>query len=70
MILPLSDRPSLTSPSASSGEGQADIDFGFSRIPIDEKQGRVAEVFSSVASSYDIMNDLMSGGVHRLGRVH
>jgi demethylmenaquinone methyltransferase/2-methoxy-6-polyprenyl-1,4-benzoquinol methylase len=66
MTPPLSDRPSLTSPSASSGEGQADIDFGFSRIPIDEKQGRVAEVFSSVASSYDIMNDLMSGGVHRL----
>ena len=66
MTPPLSDRPSLTSPSASSGKGQADIDFGFSRIPIDEKQGRVAEVFSSVASSYDIMNDLMSGGVHRL----
>ena len=42
------------------------IDFGFETVPVNEKQSRVAEVFSSVASSYDIMNDLMSGGVHRL----
>ena len=35
-------------------------------MPVYEKQSRVADVFSSVASSYDIMNDLMSGGVHRL----
>ena len=66
MTPPISDRPSLTSPSAPSGEGASDIDFGFTRVPIAEKQGRVAEVFSSVAGSYDIMNDLMSGGVHRL----
>ena len=42
------------------------IDFGFETVPINEKQSRVDDVFSSVASSYDIMNDLMSGGVHRL----
>ena len=42
------------------------IDFGFETVPINEKQSRVADVFSSVASSYDVMNDLMSGGVHRL----
>ena len=42
------------------------IDFGFETVPVKEKQSRVADVFSSVASSYDIMNDLMSGGVHRL----
>lgn len=42
------------------------IDFGFETVPVNEKQSRVADVFSSVASSYDIMNDLMSGGVHRL----
>ena len=42
------------------------IDFGFQTVPVNEKQSRVADVFSSVASSYDIMNDLMSGGVHRL----
>ena len=41
-------------------------DFGFQTVPIAEKQSRVADVFSSVASSYDIMNDLMSGGIHRL----
>ena len=35
-------------------------------MPVNEKQSRVADVFSSVASSYDVMNDLMSGGVHRL----
>ena len=44
-------------------------DFGFQTVPINEKQSRVAEVFSSVAPSYDIMNDLMSGGVHRLWKV-
>lgn len=42
------------------------IDFGFETVPVNEKQSRVADVFSSVASSYDIMNDLMSGGIHRL----
>ena len=41
-------------------------DFGFETLPVNEKQSRVAEVFSSVAPSYDIMNDLMSAGVHRL----
>ncbi len=40
--------------------------FGFKEIPISEKTGRVAEVFDSVATRYDHMNDLMSGGLHRL----
>lgn len=40
--------------------------FGFQEIPISEKTGRVAEVFDSVATRYDHMNDLMSGGLHRL----
>ncbi|ROH86439.1 bifunctional demethylmenaquinone methyltransferase/2-methoxy-6-polyprenyl-1,4-benzoquinol methylase UbiE [Stagnimonas aquatica] len=40
--------------------------FGFSQVPVQEKQRRVASVFSSVASKYDLMNDLMSFGVHRL----
>ncbi len=40
--------------------------FGFQTVPEAEKAGRVHGVFSSVASKYDIMNDLMSGGVHRL----
>lgn len=41
-------------------------DFGYQDIPWEEKTEKVAEVFHSVASKYDLMNDLMSGGVHRL----
>lgn len=40
--------------------------FGFSEIPIQEKARRVADVFHSVASKYDLMNDLMSFGLHRI----
>lgn len=40
--------------------------FGFRTVGAGEKQGMVRGVFSSVAESYDIMNDLMSGGMHRL----
>jgi demethylmenaquinone methyltransferase/2-methoxy-6-polyprenyl-1,4-benzoquinol methylase len=39
--------------------------FGFRKVPLGEKQGLVDDVFSSVASRYDLMNDLMSGGLHR-----
>lgn len=41
-------------------------DFGFREVNSDDKERLVKGVFSSVASKYDIMNDLMSGGVHRL----
>ncbi len=40
--------------------------FGFEQVKVDEKAGRVADVFHSVAAKYDIMNDLMSAGVHRI----
>lgn len=40
--------------------------FGFETVPEAEKAGRVQGVFSSVASRYDIMNDVMSGGIHRI----
>ncbi len=40
--------------------------FGFETVPAPEKAGRVKRVFDSVASNYDLMNDLMSAGVHRL----
>jgi demethylmenaquinone methyltransferase/2-methoxy-6-polyprenyl-1,4-benzoquinol methylase len=40
--------------------------FGYRDVPEDQKQGLVHEVFSSVARNYDLMNDLMSAGVHRL----
>jgi demethylmenaquinone methyltransferase/2-methoxy-6-polyprenyl-1,4-benzoquinol methylase len=39
--------------------------FGFSEIPLGDKQGRVNDVFHSVARRYDLMNDLMSAGLHR-----
>ena len=40
--------------------------FGFKTVPVEEKASRVADVFHSVAGKYDLMNDLMSGGIHRL----
>ncbi len=49
-----------------SGEDDRTTHFGFREVPEAEKAGMVHGVFSRVASKYDIMNDLMSGGVHRL----
>ncbi len=40
--------------------------FGFEEVPTGEKAKRVARVFDSVAARYDIMNDVMSGGLHRI----
>lgn len=45
-------------------------DFGFQDVSPSEKTRRVGEVFSSVAGSYDLMNDLMSLGLHRLWKRH
>src|SRR5215468_7176810 len=39
--------------------------FGYESVPLEGKQGRVNDVFHSVARRYDLMNDLMSGGLHR-----
>lgn len=43
--------------------------FGFEKVKEEEKAGKVAEVFHSVANKYDVMNDLMSGGMHRLWKM-
>lgn len=40
--------------------------FGYQTVAKEEKAARVADVFHSVAAKYDLMNDLMSGGIHRL----
>jgi demethylmenaquinone methyltransferase/2-methoxy-6-polyprenyl-1,4-benzoquinol methylase len=47
-------------------DGGERASFGFSEVPADEKSARVGEIFRSVAGRYDLMNDLMSAGVHRL----
>jgi demethylmenaquinone methyltransferase/2-methoxy-6-polyprenyl-1,4-benzoquinol methylase len=44
----------------------AETDFGFERVPEDAKRARVGDVFDRVAPRYDLMNDLMSLGLHRL----
>ncbi|MCP1172312.1 bifunctional demethylmenaquinone methyltransferase/2-methoxy-6-polyprenyl-1,4-benzoquinol methylase UbiE [Ralstonia chuxiongensis] len=43
--------------------------FGFQKVDEQEKAGKVAGVFHSVASKYDVMNDLMSGGLHRVWKM-
>ncbi|MEM7488829.1 MAG: bifunctional demethylmenaquinone methyltransferase/2-methoxy-6-polyprenyl-1,4-benzoquinol methylase UbiE [Pseudomonadota bacterium] len=47
-------------------DGRKTTHFGYEDIPEDEKAARVHGVFSSVASRYDLMNDAMSLGIHRL----
>jgi demethylmenaquinone methyltransferase/2-methoxy-6-polyprenyl-1,4-benzoquinol methylase len=49
---------------------QSTTHFGFRDVPVAEKQKLVGQVFTSVARSYDLMNDLMSFGIHRLWKRH
>ena len=47
-------------------QSDENTDFGYRRVHSSEKAGLVRSVFDSVSSRYDLMNDLMSGGVHRI----
>ena len=47
-------------------ETEPKVDFGFEKVAAGDKAGRVRSVFASVAGKYDVMNDVMSLGVHRL----
>jgi demethylmenaquinone methyltransferase/2-methoxy-6-polyprenyl-1,4-benzoquinol methylase len=58
------DRPGKSPMPASRDRAEASH-FGFRDVPLAEKQGLVDGVFRNVASRYDLMNDLMSGGLHR-----
>lgn len=49
-----------------SEQSQNTTHFGYQQVPVGEKAGKVREVFDSVADKYDVMNDVMSMGVHRL----
>jgi demethylmenaquinone methyltransferase/2-methoxy-6-polyprenyl-1,4-benzoquinol methylase len=49
-----------------SHDAEPTTHFGYQQIPLADKARRVGEVFSSVAERYDLMNDLMSFGIHRL----
>jgi demethylmenaquinone methyltransferase/2-methoxy-6-polyprenyl-1,4-benzoquinol methylase len=49
-----------------SEEPRKTTHFGYQQVPLAEKAGKVREVFDSVADKYDVMNDVMSLGIHRL----
>lgn len=59
-------RDDINNPHTPDTDGNEETHFGYKTINKAEKQARVADVFTSVAKKYDIMNDLMSFGIHRL----
>ena len=63
----MSEPKSRNTPAGSSdAPASSSVDFGYEQVPAHEKARRVRAVFDSVADKYDVMNDLMSAGVHRL----
>ncbi len=59
-------RDDINNPHTPDTDGDEETHFGYKTVNKAEKQARVADVFTSVAKKYDIMNDLMSFGIHRL----
>ena len=60
------EQPDVKVDNNEASEASQKTHFGFEEVRTEDKAERVAGVFHSVASKYDLMNDLMSGGVHRL----
>jgi demethylmenaquinone methyltransferase/2-methoxy-6-polyprenyl-1,4-benzoquinol methylase len=63
--VPLCRRRQFSLQAIMTRESDGTTDFGFETVALGEKQARVNDVFRSVARRYDLMNDLMSAGLHR-----
>ncbi|KAG0306016.1 2-hexaprenyl-6-methoxy-1,4-benzoquinone methyltransferase [Dissophora globulifera] len=61
---------STPSTATTQNANQGETHFGFKNVPENMKETLVKQVFANVASNYDLMNDAMSGGVHRLWKDH
>ena len=56
----------MTKSMTEASPNAAETSFGYRNVPEEERQTLVNRVFATVAERYDLMNDLMSGGLHRL----